>query len=81
MFGPGEYVLDPTEGITDVKDLPPPKIVLHSYNYEREPCPQCGRQSYRHKHGQRTLHDFGDLYSGCPIDLLVSYSHHTRRCV
>jgi len=22
MFGPGEYVPDPTEGIVDVKDLP-----------------------------------------------------------
>ena len=76
MFGPGEYVPDPTEGITDVKDLPPPKIVLRSYNHEREPCPQCGHQSYRHQHGQRTLHDLGDLYSGCPIDLLVAYSHH-----
>ena len=24
MFGPGEYVPDPTEGIVDVKDLPAP---------------------------------------------------------
>jgi hypothetical protein len=32
MFGPGENVRDPTVGITDVKDLPPPEIVLHSYN-------------------------------------------------
>lgn len=76
MFGPGEYMPDPTEGITDVTDLPPPTIVLRSYNHEREPCPQCGHQAYRHKHGQRTLHDLGDLYSGCPIDLLVTYSHH-----
>jgi len=22
MFGPGEYVPDPTEGIVDIKDLP-----------------------------------------------------------
>jgi hypothetical protein len=76
MFGPGEYVPDPTEGVTDVKDLPPPQIVLRSYNHEREPCPRCGHQAYRHKHGQRTLHDLGDLCSGCPIDLLVTYSHH-----
>ena len=76
MFGPGEYVPDPTEGITDVKDLPPPKIVLRSSNHEREPCRQCGPQSYRHKHGQRTLHDLGDLSSGCPIALLVAYAHH-----
>ena len=32
MFDPGKYVRNPTEGITDVKDLPLPKIVLHSYN-------------------------------------------------
>jgi hypothetical protein len=76
MFGPGESVPDPTEGITDVKDLPPPTIVWRSSNHEREPCPQCGHQAYRHKHGQRTLHDLGDLYSGCPIALLVTYSHH-----
>ena len=76
MFGAGEYVPDPTEGITDVKDLPTPKIVLLSYNHEREPCPKCGHPSYRHKHGQRTLHDLGDLDSGRPRDLLVAYSHH-----
>lgn len=76
MFGPGEYVPDPTEGITDVKNLPSPTIVLLSYNHEREPCPKCGHGAYRHKHGQRTLHDLGDLYSGRPVDLLVTYSHH-----
>src|SRR6266446_4299387 len=27
MFGPGEYVPDPTEGIVDVKDLPTPQLV------------------------------------------------------
>ena len=42
MFGPGEYVPDPTEGITDVNHLPPPKIVLLSYTQAREPCPTCG---------------------------------------
>ena len=26
MFGPGEYVPDPTEGIVDVKDLPAPQL-------------------------------------------------------
>ena len=45
MFGPGEYVRDPTEGITDVKDFAPPKIVLHSYNYQREPCPHSGHRA------------------------------------
>lgn len=27
MFGPGEYVPDPTEGIVDINDLPTPIIV------------------------------------------------------
>ena len=27
-FGPGEYVPDPTEGITNIKDLPAPRIVI-----------------------------------------------------
>jgi hypothetical protein len=33
MCRPGEYVPDPTEGMTDVKDLPPPKIVWRSSNH------------------------------------------------
>jgi hypothetical protein len=32
--------------------------------------------AYRHKCGQRTLHDLGDLSTGCPVDLLVVYSSH-----
>ena len=84
MFGPGEYVPDPTEGITDVKALPQPKIVVCSRTLTQEPCPQCGHRAYRHTQGQRRLHDLGDLYSGCPIDLLVAYSHHycskCRKC-
>ena len=32
MFGSGKYVRDPTAGIADIKGLPPPEIVLHSYN-------------------------------------------------
>jgi len=55
MFGPGAYVPDPTEGITDVKDFPSPMIVLLSSTHEREPCPTCGQAAYRHKHGPRTV--------------------------
>jgi hypothetical protein len=76
MFGPGEYVPDPTEGITDVKDLPAPTLMAYSRNHERTPCPRCGHPSSRHKHDQRTLHDLGDVYAGCPVDLLVTYSSH-----
>jgi hypothetical protein len=64
MFGSGKYVRDPTAGIADIKDLPPPEIVLHSYNYQREPCLHWGHRAYRHQQGQRMLHDLGDLCSG-----------------
>ena len=42
MFGPGEYLPDPTEGITDPKDLPKPKIIQRSRNFSHRPCPRCG---------------------------------------
>ncbi len=32
MFGPSEYRPDPTEGITRVEDLPPPKIMVRRRN-------------------------------------------------
>ena len=81
MFGPGEYVPDPTEGITDVKDLPSPQIVASSRNHPHTPCPRCGPRSYRHKDGQRTRHDLGDVCAGCPVELRVTYSsHYCSRC-
>ena len=76
MFGPGEYAPDPTEGITDVKALPQPKIVVYSRTLTQEPCPQCGPRAYRHTQGQRRLHDLGDLDTGRPVDLLVTSSRH-----
>jgi hypothetical protein len=76
MFGPGEYVPDPTEGIVDIKDLPRPQLVAYSRNHEHTPCPRCDHLAYRHKCGQRTLHDLGDLSTGCPVDLRVIYSSH-----
>ena len=30
MFGPGEYVPDPTEGIVDVKALPAPQLAYYT---------------------------------------------------
>jgi len=65
MFGPGEYVPDPTEGITDVKNLPPSQTVAYSRNQPQTPCPRCGHLAYRHTSGQRTFHDLGDLSTGC----------------
>jgi hypothetical protein len=78
MPKPGEYIPDATEGITRVEDLPKPKTAKCSRNYRRRPCPHCGRNAYRLRYAQRTLHDLGDLRSGHPCDIHVSYSQH--RC-
>ena len=76
MFGPGDYVPDPTEGIVDIDDLPPPILMPYDANYDHSPCPRCGHLAYRHQTGQRTLHDLGDLRAGRPVDLVVTYSSH-----
>ena len=60
MFGPGDYVLDPTEGIVDVNDLPASTLVAYDRNHDHTPCSRCGHVASRHKAGQRTLHDLGD---------------------
>ncbi len=60
MFGPGDDVPDPTEGMIDLKDLP-----------------RCGHRASRHKTGQRTFHDLGDVSTGCPVDLLGTSSSHS----
>jgi len=44
MFGPGEYVPDPTEGIVDVNDLPKPILDLYSAHYRKGLC-GCVRQN------------------------------------
>lgn len=74
MFGPGEYVPDSTEGIVDLNDLPAPILLPYDANYDHSPCPRCAHLAYRHKVGQRTLHDLGDLRVGRPVDLVVTYS-------
>src|SRR5437870_8465167 len=55
MFGPGEYVPDPTEGIVNVKDLPAPQLGFYSRSHKQTPCPRCGDLASRHKSDQRTL--------------------------
>jgi transposase len=81
MYGPGRYVPDPTEGITNVKDLPAPHLVAYQRDHKQTTCPRCGHLASRHKSGQRTLHDLGDLCTGHPVDLLVAYSsHYCERC-
>jgi hypothetical protein len=81
MPGPGEYRPDPTEGITRPEDLPKPKIIKQSRNFKHRPCPRCGKSCYRDKTFTRTLHDVGDLVSGRPRDIVLTYSqHHCTKC-
>src|SRR6266853_5577321 len=81
MFGPSANVPDPTEGIVDVHDLTAPTLVAYDRNHKHTPCPRCGHLAYRHKADQRPLHDLGDVYTGCPVDLLVTYSpHYGSKC-
>jgi hypothetical protein len=75
-LGPGEYRPDPTEGIQRVEDLPKAKIVKQSRNYTHCACPRCGCSAYRDQVFLRLLHDVGDLVSGRPRELQVTYSQH-----
>lgn len=76
MSGVGEYRPDATEGITCVEDLPPAKVVRRSRNFQRRPCPHCGHSAYRHRTCRRSLHDVGDLISGRPREIQLTYSQH-----
>ena len=76
MPGPGEYRPDATEGITRVEDLPQPKIIKRSRDYRQHPCPHCGKNAYRDRRVKRVLHDLGDLVSGRPHDIQLTYSQH-----
>jgi hypothetical protein len=77
MLGPGEYVPDPTEGITTVED----RLERRSRKYPARRCPRCGARAGRYAVATRTLHDLGDARSGRSLDLVVTYSkHHCPRC-
>ena len=78
MSGPGQYLRDPTEGITRPEDLPQAKIVRRSCNYRRLPCPRCRKSCFRNRTRTRVLHDVGDLVAGRPRDIELVYSQH--RC-
>ena len=81
MAGPGRYVSDVTEGIVRVEDLPQAKIIERSRNYRHRTCPECGRSAYRLRTVVRRLHDLGDLVSGKPRDIQITYSqHHCLGC-
>ena len=81
MAGPGRYVSDVTEGIVRVEDLPQAKIIERSRSFRRRTCPECGRSAYRLRTVVRRLHDLGDLVSGKPRDIQITYSqHHCLGC-
>ncbi len=69
-LGPGEYLPDPTEGITRVEDLPQPKLVRIDRNFKRQACPRCGHLAYRDR-----------VYTRRPRELEITYSQHCcSRC-
>lgn len=75
---PGAYVPDVTEGIVDPDKLPKAATQHRSRDYRRRCCPVCGKSCYRDTHGERVLHDLGNVHAGRPIDIHVTYSIH--RC-
>lgn len=77
-MGPGEYRPDPTEGIEDPSKLPEPTVKERSRDYRRRPCALCGRSCYRDARGERWLWDMGNIDTGRPRRLHVTYSKH--RC-
>jgi uncharacterized C2H2 Zn-finger protein len=80
-LGPGEYVPDPTEGISRIEDLPQPKIIHIDRNFMHQACPRCGYLAYRDRVYTRHLHDVGDLDAGRPRELEITYSQHCcSRC-
>lgn len=72
---------DATEGIIRVKYFFKPKIIKLSRDFRRQPCPQCGHSSYRHRRARRVLKDLGDLASGRPHEIHLAYSvHYCTQC-
>ena len=81
MAGPGRYVPDATEGITSAEDLPEAKVTERSCSHRRRPCACCGHSCYRDRMSHRTLHDLGDVLSGRPHDIQLTYSvHYCSNC-
>jgi hypothetical protein len=81
MSRPGEYVGDPTEGITNPNDLPPPKKQRRSRIHKKCPCPHCEYLARQHDIRQRSLHHLGDPLSGRPVEIILQYSlHYCCKC-
>jgi len=78
-LGPGEY--KPDIAFTRVEDLPKPKIIKETRNEPERPCLRCGKPASREHVYLRRLHDVGDLVSGRPQELHITYSqHHCKAC-
>jgi len=78
-LGPGEY--KPDTAYVRIEDLPKPKIIKEDRNESHRPCPFCGKPARREHVYQRDLHDVGDLVSGRPTELHITYSqHHCKGC-
>src|SRR5882757_507424 len=78
-MSPGIYVPDPTEGVVRVEDLPKAQIIETSRNFPTHTCPTCQRPATRLRTACRTLHELGDMLSGRPRELQVTYSQHRCR--
>jgi hypothetical protein len=78
-LGPGEY--KPDTVYLRIEDLPKPKIIQENRNESHRPCPSCGKPARREHVYHRQLHDVGDLVSGHPVELHLTYSqHHCKAC-
>ena len=81
MDGPGRYEPDPTEGMTNVKDLPAPQRVAYHRDHQQTAGPRCRPLASRHTSGQRLWHALGDVCTGPPVARLVASSSHSGdRC-
>ena len=77
--GPGEY--KPDIEYKRIEDLPKAKVIKENRNETQRPCPSCGQAARREHVYHRQLHDIGDLVSGRPIELHITYSqHHCQEC-
>lgn len=78
-YGPGEYI--PDTAYSRVEDLPKPKIIKEYRNEAERICPRCHNMAPREHVYVRRLYDVGDLVSGRPRELHITYSqHHCKVC-
>ena len=65
-----------TGAVTRMEEIPAAQVIQRSRNYERRACLRCGKTCGRQKTFTRRLHDLGDLVSGRPQDIALTYSQH-----